>query len=142
MDTDLQRFVDAQAPVYAQVVEELRRGRKTSHWMWFIFPQLRGLGHSTMAMRYGLASVAETRAYWRHDRLGPRLRECTELVLAIDDRSALDILGSPDDIKLCSCMTLFDAAVPDEPLFTTLLGKFYQGQHDARTLVLLAQTGP
>ena len=134
---DLQRFVDAQAPVYAQVLDELRRGRKTSHWMWFIFPQLRGLGRSAMAIHYGLASGAEAHAYWCHALLGPRLRECAELVLAVDNKTAVDILGSPDDMKLRSCMTLFDAVVPDEPLFTALLGRFYGGERDLRTLALL-----
>src|SRR6201996_8486462 len=104
---DLKRFVDAQAPVYRTVVDELRGGRKRSHWMWFVFPQLRGLGSSPTAVRYGIASLQEARAYLAHDLLGPRLRECTRLVNEVQNRSIAQIFGSPDDLKLFSSMTLF-----------------------------------
>lgn len=131
---DLQRFVSAQDPVIAGVLEELRAGRKRSHWMWFVFPQLQGLGDSAMAQRYGIASLAEARAYLAHPMLGPRLRECCALMLQVPQRSAHDILGSPDDLKFRSCVTLFGLAAPDEPLFRECLDRFYGGQPDPLTL--------
>jgi uncharacterized protein (DUF1810 family) len=134
---DLERFVSAQAAVYPAVVGELFRGRKTSHWMWFIFPQLRGLGQSSMAIKYGLASADEALAYWRHEVLGPRLRECTSLVLGVENKSALEIMGSPDDLKLRSCMTLFESVAAEESLFAQVLTKFYGGERDARSLAML-----
>lgn len=134
---DLQRFVDAQAPVYAHVCAELRAGAKTSHWMWFIFPQLRALGQSATAKHYGIASPAEAEAYWAHALLGPRLQECSGLVLAVEGRAARQIFGSPDDLKLRSCMTLFERAAPEEPVFGRVLEKYYGGERDARTLALL-----
>src|SRR5580692_2687976 len=106
---DLRRFVDAQATVYRQIVKELSHGRKQTHWMWFIFPQIAGLGFSAMAHRFAIGSRAEAAAYLEHDVLGPRLVECTRLVNAASDRSITDILGSPDDMKFRSSMTLFDA---------------------------------
>jgi uncharacterized protein (DUF1810 family) len=130
----LQRFVDAQAAVYARARDELARGAKTSHWMWFVFPQLRGLGASDMARRYGLASKAEAAAYWAHPLLGPRLAECTGLVLSHEGRSALQIFGPPDDLKFGSSMTLFDAAVPQEPVFARAIERFFGGVRDLRTL--------
>lgn len=136
-DDDLGRFVAAQDPVYEQVRAELASGKKLSHWMWFIFPQLRGLGSSAMAMRYALASRAEASAYWRHPLLGPRLRECSELVLAIRGKSALEIFGQPDDMKLRSCMTLFANSVEGEPLFQQVLARYYAGRQDEKTLALL-----
>jgi len=136
---DLQRFVDAQAPVLPEVLEELARGRKRSHWMWFVFPQLRGLGASSMAQHYGISSLAEARAYLAHPVLGPRLRECCELMLAVPSRSAHEILGSPDDLKFRSCLSLFAQAAPQDPLFTRCLARFYDGQADERTLALLRQ---
>src|SRR5689334_19480102 len=99
---DFQRFVDAQAEVYSRVIMELRQGRKRSHWMWFIFPQLAGLGHSAMAQRFAIASAEEAAAYLAHPTLGPRLRECAALVNAIEGRAIREILGSPDDLKFCS----------------------------------------
>jgi uncharacterized protein (DUF1810 family) len=134
---DLQRFVDAQDPVYPEVVGELRRGAKRSHWMWFVFPQLRELGRSATARRYGIASLDEARAYWRHPRLGPRLVECVGLLLAVPDKSALEILGSPDDLKLRSSLTLFERAAPEEPAFGRALDRFCAGARDPRTLALL-----
>ena len=121
---DLQRFIDAQAPVYRQVVAELRQGRKQSHWMWFIFPQLAGLGHSPMAQRFALRSRDEASAYLGHAVLGPRLRECTALVNAVEGRTIQEILGSPDDLKFRSSMTLF-AAVSSEPEFAAAIRKFW-----------------
>src|ERR1700761_5048249 len=120
---DLQRFVDAQAPVWPQVREELRRGRRASHWMWFVFPQLRGLGHSAMAQRYAIASLEEARAYLAHPVLGARLHECTALVLAAKNRTLAQIFGAPDDMKFCSSMTLFCHAAPQEKLFRDALDK-------------------
>lgn len=105
---NLQRFVEAQNPVYRQVCAELAAGAKTSHWMWFVFPQLKGLGHSALAQRFGIASKAEAQAYWQHAVLGARLKECIELVLAIEGKTALDIFGSPDDLKFHSSLTLFE----------------------------------
>jgi uncharacterized protein (DUF1810 family) len=134
---DLQRFVDAQAPVYPRVLAELRRSQKQSHWMWFIFPQLAGLGHSPMAQRYAVRSREEAEAYLEHGVLGPRLRECTALVNAAEGRTIREILGSPDDLKFCSSMTLFDAVAPNQE-FADAIGKFHGGTPDRRTLELLA----
>lgn len=131
---DLQRFVDAQAPVYRDVVDELRAGRKRSHWMWFVFPQLRGLGGSPTAVRYGISSLDEARAYLRHEVLGPRLRECARLVNGVQGRSVGDIFGSPDDLKLCSSMTLFSRATDDNEDVVALLDKYYDGRQDRLTL--------
>ena len=133
----LERFVEAQAPVYASALRELGAGSKTSHWMWFVFPQLKSLGRSGTARFYGLEDHAEAAAYWRHPLLGPRLVECTRLVLATSGRSAHAIFGSPDDLKLCSCMTLFDAVAPEEPAFRSVLDRFYAGVADTATLDLL-----
>lgn len=130
----LSRFVDAQAPVYLDVVEELRAGRKRSHWMWFVFPQIRGLGGSPMAIHYAISSLEEARAYLRHEVLGPRLRECTRLVNEVQGRSVGEIFGSPDDLKLCSSMTLFAHATDDNEDFVALLDKYYDGQRDALTV--------
>ena len=135
---DLQRFVEAQAPVYQRVLEELRQGQKQSHWMWFIFPQLAGLGHSPMARRFALVSREEAAAYLNHGVLGPRLRECTALVNAVEGKTIRDILGSPDDLKFCTSMTLFGAVSPD-PEFATAVAKFYGSRPDQKTLQLLAR---
>ena len=134
---DLKRFVDAQAPVYRDVVEELRAGRKRSHWMWFVFPQLLGLGGSPMAVRYGISSLEEAAAYLRHKLLGPRLHECTRLVNQVQGRSIGEILGSPDDLKLCSSMTLFARATDDNHDFVALLDKYYDGKQDPLTITRL-----
>ena len=133
----LQRFLDAQAPVYPEVQAELRAGRKQSHWMWFIFPQLRGLGHSTTAQRYGIASRAEAQAYVQHPVLGARLRECMALLLAHPGLSAEDMLGDIDALKLRSCATLFAMVAPQEPLFTQVLQRFYSGMRCHKTEELL-----
>jgi uncharacterized protein (DUF1810 family) len=135
---DLKRFVDAQDPVYDTVLGELRAGRKRTHWMWFVFPQLRGLGHSPTAVHFGIASRAEAQAYLAHPVLGPRLRECTRLVLAIDGRSAREVFGSPDDLKLRSSMTLFAHTASDRASdgadFAAVLEKFYRGEPDEATV--------
>ena len=133
---DLARFVKAQEPVYAGVVEELRAGRKQSHWMWFIFPQLKSLGKSPMAQHFGLADADEARGYVAHPLLGARLVECAELMLAVHGKSALEILGSPDDLKFCSSMTLFEHVAPEEKAFAEALRR-YGGRPDPRTLALL-----
>jgi uncharacterized protein (DUF1810 family) len=139
---DLQRFIDAQEPVYAQVLGELAAGAKTSHWMWFVFPQLRALGRSATAQHYGLASRAEAQAYWRHPVLGPRLEACsTRVAQHAGRRSAVHIFGTIDAMKLRSCMTLFEAVVAGEPapvpVFARMLDAFYAGQRDPLTLSLL-----
>ena len=134
---NLQRFLAAQESVYATVVNELRAGRKQSHWMWFIFPQLAGLGTSSMAKRYAIQSLDEARAYLVHPILGARLRECAELVLAVNSRTINEILGAPDDVKLCSCATLFAAVSDEGSVFEWLLAKYYDGAEDERTLELL-----
>ncbi|OBI40856.1 DUF1810 domain-containing protein [Mycobacterium sp. E796] len=134
---DLRRFVSAQSGIYRTAVEELRDGRKRGHWMWFVFPQLRGLGSSPMAARYGITSLEEARAYLQHELLGSRLRECTQLVNDVQDRSIIDIFGSPDDLKLRSSMTLFAHATDDNHDFVTLLDNYFYGQEDPLTLARL-----
>src|SRR5215212_1916073 len=134
---DLRRFVDAQAGVYDSVLAELRAGRKRSHWMWFVFPQLRGLGSSPTAVRFSISSIDEARAYLAHDVLGPRLSECARLVAAIDGRTAGEIFGWPDDMKLRSSMTLFARAAADNRDFVAVLEKFYGGEEDPATLTRL-----
>jgi uncharacterized protein (DUF1810 family) len=139
---DLQRFPAAQEGVMDTVRDELRAGRKRTHWMWFVFPQLRGLGTSSMARHYGIASLEEARAYLAHPVLGARLRECCELMLQVPARSAHDILGSPDDLKLRSCLTLFALAAPAEDLFQRCLDRFYGGAPDPRTEALCGKMAP
>lgn len=134
---DLGRFVAAQEPIYATVLAELSDGMKRTHWIWFIFPQMRGLGHSATAQRYGISSSDEVRAYLAHPVLGPRLRECASLLATHAGRSAAEILGYPDDLKVRSSMTLF-AHVGQEPIFRDVLDAFYDGQDDPATLALLA----
>lgn len=133
----LQRFVDAQAPVYERVRTELKSGRKQSHWMWFVFPQIAGLGHSAMAQRYAISSLREAEAYLKHPILGSRLRECTRLVFQVDGKSAYKILGSPDDMKFRSCMTLFSRAAPQETIFVEALMKYFGGAEDQATAARL-----
>lgn len=134
---DFDDFVDAQQACYRQVVAELRSGEKRTHWMWFIFPQIKGLGQSEMAWRFGLADLDAARAYLAHPVLGPRLIECASIVLQHDGVSAESILGSVDAMKLRSCMTLFDRAAPAEAVFRQVLDQFYQGKPDEWTLRLL-----
>ncbi len=133
----LPRFVEAQDLIFETVCNELALGEKTSHWMWFIFPQLKGLGNSPIARHYALESANEALAYWQHPVLGARLKECTQLVLAQRNTSALDIFGTPDDLKFKSCMTLFTKIAPEEPLFQQALDKFFSGKPDEATLKLL-----
>jgi uncharacterized protein (DUF1810 family) len=135
---DLRRFVDAQVGIYDTVIDELAAGRKRSHWMWFVFPQLRGLGSSPTAVRFGISSADEARAYLEHEQLGPRLRECATLVARIDGRSAEEIFGRPDDMKLRSSMTLFARATEDNADFVAVLDKFYGGEEDPATLARLS----
>jgi uncharacterized protein (DUF1810 family) len=137
---NLGRFVDAQAAVYRRVVEELSHGRKQTHWMWFIFPQIAGLGSSAMAQRFAIGSRAEAVAYLEHDLLGPRLVECTRLVMAASETPISDILGSPDDMKFRSCMTLFDA-VSKQEIFAEAIAVFYPDGNDRATLAIL-ETSP
>lgn len=134
---DLQRFVAAQDPVYPQVVAELAAGAKTSHWMWFVFPQLAQLGRSGIARHYGIVSLAEAQAYALHPLLGERLRECCRLLMAVQGRSALQIFGSIDTLKLRSCMTLFERAAPHQALFVQVLDRYHGGERDPLTLSLL-----
>ena len=136
---DLQRFVEAQDPIYDQVRSELAAGTKTSHWMWFVFPQLQGLGRSSMAIKYEIGFMHEARAYWQHPILGARLKECIELVMAVKGKTAFQIFGTPDDQKLRSSLTLFAEAVPEEPLFQRALTKYFDGRNDPRTIELLAR---
>jgi uncharacterized protein (DUF1810 family) len=138
---DLQRFVEAQDGVYARALAELKRGRKESHWMWFIFPQLSGLGSSPMAQRYAIGSLDEARSYLAHSVLGQRLREVTAAVNGLEGRSAHAIFGSPDDFKFRSSMTLFQAAAPEEPAFAAALAKYFGGEPDPKSLALLRQAG-
>jgi uncharacterized protein (DUF1810 family) len=133
MTYDLDRFVSEQRDVYDEVLEELRRGRKTGHWIWFIFPQVEGLGYSAMSQRFAISTLDEAREYLAHPLLGARLRECAELVLETRDHSAEQIFGSIDAMKLRSCMTLFHRAAPDEPVFAQVLDRFYGGVADAAT---------
>jgi uncharacterized protein (DUF1810 family) len=136
---DLERFVTAQALVFATVIEELKAGQKRSHWMWFVFPQLRGLGRSPTAQFFGISSPDEARAYLEHPVLGPRLERCTRTVLEVKDRTLHDIFGSPDDIKFHSAMTLFAVAAPDRmSLFQQALDRWWGGTPDQQTLRLLA----
>jgi uncharacterized protein (DUF1810 family) len=134
---DLERFVEAQDAIYAAVVQELRLGRKTGHWMWFIFPQVAGLGQSAMSQRYAIGSLDEAQAYLAHPVLGTRLRECAHLVLAIPDRSAEEVLGPVDAMKLRSSATLFNLAKSDEPVFAALLDRCFGGVADARTEAII-----
>lgn len=134
---NLKRFVDAQSRVYHQVLDELRAGRKRTHWMWFVFPQLRGLGSSTMAEHYGISSLEEARAYLEHEVLGPRLHECARLVNQVRGRSIVEILGAPDDLKLASSMTLFSRATDDNEDFRAVLARYYGGGEDRRTVARL-----
>ncbi|NLX49081.1 MAG: DUF1810 domain-containing protein [Methanospirillum sp.] len=138
---DLERFVQAQRPVYQQALSELRAGRKRSHWMWYIFPQLAGLGRSPTSREFSIRTLAEAEAYLRHPVLGPRLVECAEAVLAVEGRPALEIFGSPDDRKLRSCATLFALVSPPGSVFHRLLDRYFQGEPDARTPALLGLDG-
>jgi uncharacterized protein (DUF1810 family) len=138
MSPDLERFVEAQARVYEGVLAELRSGRKTGHWIWYVFPQIAGLGHSAMSQQYAITSLSEAIAYLAHPVLGARLRECVRLVLDIRDRTAEEIFGSIDAMKLRSSMTLFHRAAPEESVFTQVLDRYYGGAADEATDARLA----
>jgi uncharacterized protein (DUF1810 family) len=130
---DLQRFIEAQDRVYEQVLRELRAGRKASHWMWFVFPQIAGLGYSPMAQRYAIGGRAEAEAYASHPVLGARLRECTQLAFEVEGLTANQVFGSPDDLKFRSCMTLFALCAPEPEPFQAALDKYYGGVRDPLT---------
>jgi uncharacterized protein (DUF1810 family) len=131
---DLQRFVDAQDEVFGQVCTELREGRKRGHWMWFIFPQIRGLGYSSMSVKYAISSRQEAIAYLKHPLLGARMRQCTQLVNLVEGRSVSQIFGSPDDLKFRSSMTLFASATAQNQIFKDALQKYFDGAPDQATL--------
>jgi uncharacterized protein (DUF1810 family) len=135
---ELHRFIDAQEADYARALAEVRAGKKRSHWMWYIFPQIAGLGSSPMSQRYAIGSLDEARAYLAHPLLGPRLMQFMDALLALEGRSAHDIFGSPDDMKLQSCATLFAEAAPPGNVFDKVLAKYFAGERDARTIGLLA----
>jgi uncharacterized protein (DUF1810 family) len=134
---NLDRFVSAQSAVFPQVLAELSSGSKRSHWIWFIFPQMKGLGHSPQAMHFGIGSLQEAAAYWRHPLLGPRLEQCTRLVNLVEGSTIHQILGSPDDLKFRSSMTLFALAAQDNSVFVHALQKYFSGEPDPVTLGLL-----
>jgi uncharacterized protein (DUF1810 family) len=136
---DLTRFVQAQERDYEQAISEIRNGRKRSHWMWYIFPQFEGLGFSTTSRHYAIKSIAEAEAYLRHPVLGPRLLECARATLDLHGRSASEVFGSPDDMKLRSCATLFGSVSPAGSVFEQLLDKYFGGGRDEKTLELLAR---
>lgn len=133
----LDRFPQAQEPVWPRVIAELRAGKKRTHWMWFVFPQIQGLGHSDMAQRYAIQSMAEAQAYLAHPVLAGRLRECCQILLDLETSSALDVLGPPDDLKLRSSMTLFGEASAPGSVFEAVLQKYFGGEKDPRTVQLL-----
>ena len=134
---DLVRFVEAQAADYDQALAEIKAGRKSSHWMWYVFPQIDGLGFSSMSRRYSIKSLDEARAYLDHPLIGARLVECAEAAMGIEGRSACQVFGSPDDMKLKSCATLFARVTPPDSVFARLLDKFFEGKPDGKTLGLL-----
>jgi uncharacterized protein (DUF1810 family) len=134
---DLGRFIHAQEESYSDAISELKSGRKRSHWMWFIFPQFKGLGHSSTSIRYSIKSIDEARAYLQHPVLGPKLNQCAEAVLALDGKTASEIFGYPDDLKLKSSMTLFEQVAGHGSLFSQILDKYFDGERDVFTLDLL-----
>jgi uncharacterized protein (DUF1810 family) len=139
---DLERFLEAQRRTYDGALVEIRGGLKRSHWMWFVFPQLAGLGHSTMSRRYAVHGIAQARSYLAHPVLGARLAECADALLALSGRTAHEIFGDPDDLKLCSSMTLFAAAAGPDSVFARVLERYFGGVPDARTLGLLGSLEP
>ncbi|MBO5496952.1 MAG: DUF1810 domain-containing protein [Oscillospiraceae bacterium] len=138
-ERELDKFVSAQARDYDAALAEIRSGRKRSHWMWYIFPQLQGLGFSPTAQYYGIRDLEQAKDYMAHPVLGPRLVEISEALLGLDSSNPSAVMGYPDDLKLCSCMTLFELAVPEEPVFGRVLEKFYGGRRDRMTLNLLGR---
>ena len=138
---DLKRFVDAQAHDYSQALEEIQAGRKRSHWMWYIFPQIDGLGFSATTKRYAIKSVDEAKAYLAHPILGPRLIEIAEAAVSVEGRTAIEVFGSPDDLKLKSCATLFSHVTPPDSIFARLLDKYFQGERDHQTIERIVESG-
>lgn len=139
MSYHLNRFIEAQEKIYPQVLKELRNGKKTSHWMWFIFPQIEGLGHSSTAKYYSIKSIEAAKEYLEHPILGKRLLECSNILLHIDGKTANEIFGYPDDLKLRSCMTLFNYIAPGEKVFTTVIEKYFTGKEDEKTASILVE---
>jgi uncharacterized protein (DUF1810 family) len=139
-ENDLNRFIEAQQNIYPQVLEEIRSGRKSTHWMWFIFPQIEGLGHSSTAKYYSIKSIEEAKKYIGHPVLGKRLLECSNTLLNIDDKSANEIFGYPDDLKLRSSMTLFNFVAPQHKVFANVLEKYFAGEPDQQTLSILKRS--
>jgi len=137
---DLRRFVRAQEADYPRALSEIKDGRKRTHWMWYIFPQFDGLAFSATSTHYAIKSLAEAKAFLDHPTLGPRLLECAEAVVGVEDRSASEIFGSPDDLKLRSCATLFACVLPPGSVFDRLLAKYYRGERDGKTIQLLGLT--
>jgi uncharacterized protein (DUF1810 family) len=133
---DLNRFLEAQESIYGTALAELKNGRKLSHWMWFVFPQIDGLGNSPTAKRYAIKSIDEAKAYLNHPLLGARLTECTKALLDIKGLSAADIFGYPDDLKFCSSMTLFESVASHNSLFSEAIDQYFGGERDARTLAI------
>lgn len=136
---DLSRFVEAQERDYRTALSEIRAGRKRTHWIWYVFPQLRGLGRSDMAMRYGIVDLDEARRYMAHPVLGARLVQISQALLELETSDANAVMGSPDDLKLRSCMTLFSVAASDQPVFQQVLDRFFGGEPDSRTLAMLGE---
>lgn len=136
---DLERFVEAQKDIYASALAEMKAGRKRTHWIWFIFPQVAGLGRSEYSLYYSIKSAPEARAYLEHPVLGPRLQECAQALLALEGKTALEILGSPDDLKLRSSMTLFAGVSGPGSVFSGVLEKYFDGKPDQKTLDLLGE---
>jgi uncharacterized protein (DUF1810 family) len=136
-DNALDRFVDAQQPIYSQVLQELRNGKKTTHWMWFIFPQIEGLGNSSTAIYYSIKSIKEAKNYLAHPILGKRLLECANILLNIENKSADEIFGYPDNMKLRSSITLFNFVAPEQNVFADVLQEYFAGELDERTISIL-----
>ncbi len=134
---ELTRFISAQEMVYSRVISELRNGRKRTHWMWFIFPQIDGLGNSSTTKRYAIKSIKEAEQYLNHPILGKRLKECAEAILAIEGRSISEIFGYPDDLKLKSSVTLFSSLADSHPIFSSIIDKYFNGEQDIRTIKIL-----
>jgi uncharacterized protein (DUF1810 family) len=137
VEDEFEHFLDAQEPIYGEVLKELSAGQKQSHWMWFIFPQIQGLGHSPMAQKFALESLEQARRYVQHIELGQRLRQCTQLVLQINGRPVSEIFGFPDDLKFHSSMTSFALAVPNDPIFKSTLEKYFGGKLDGKTVAIV-----
>ncbi len=138
-EKELEKFISAQDRDYARALEEIRSGRKRTHWMWYIFPQLQGLGFSSTAQYYGIRDLEQAMDYMAHPVLGPRLVEISRALLELESSNPSSVMGCPDDLKLCSCMTLFELAAPGEPVFAAVLEKFYRGRRDRLTLDLLGR---